>query len=106
MGFGNLGILTNSKLRALDTNLHEMNFSKLTAHPPTHPGWGFSIFKFDFSPFLCYNIYIEDTTTCGLGVIKSHKRSLNYTMPVNRLKLDFSIQTTDGRRDFVNEYVT
>lgn len=27
-------------------------------------------------------------------------------MPVNRLKLDFSIQTTDGRRDFVNEYVT
>ena len=27
-------------------------------------------------------------------------------MPANRLKLDFSIQTTDGRRDFVNEYVT
>lgn len=26
-------------------------------------------------------------------------------MPANRLKLDFSIQTTDGRRDFVNEYV-
>ena len=24
----------------------------------------------------------------------------------NRLKLDFSIQSTDGRRDFVNEYVT
>ena len=27
-------------------------------------------------------------------------------MAVNRLKLDFSIQTTDGRRDFVNEYVS
>ena len=27
-------------------------------------------------------------------------------MPANRLKLDFSIQSTDGRRDFVNEYVT
>ena len=27
-------------------------------------------------------------------------------MATNRLKLDFSIQTTDGRRDFVNEYVT
>ena len=27
-------------------------------------------------------------------------------MAVNRLKLDFSIQTTNGRRDFVNEYVT
>ena len=27
-------------------------------------------------------------------------------MPANRLKLDFSIQTTDGRRDFVDEYVT
>ena len=27
-------------------------------------------------------------------------------MAANRLKLDFSIQTTDGRRDFVNEYVT
>ena len=27
-------------------------------------------------------------------------------MSANRLKLDFSIQTTDGRRDFVNEYVT
>ena len=27
-------------------------------------------------------------------------------MAINRLKLDFSIQTTDGRRDFVNEYVT
>ena len=27
-------------------------------------------------------------------------------MPANRLKLDFSIQTTNGRRDFVNEYVT
>ena len=26
-------------------------------------------------------------------------------MATNRLKLDFSIQTTDGRRDFVNEYV-
>lgn len=26
-------------------------------------------------------------------------------MPTNRLHLDFSIQTTDGRRDFVNEYV-
>ena len=26
-------------------------------------------------------------------------------MPANRLKLDFSIQSTDGRRDFVNEYV-
>ena len=26
-------------------------------------------------------------------------------MPANRLKLDFSIQTTNGRRDFVNEYV-
>ena len=26
-------------------------------------------------------------------------------MPANRLKLDFSIQTTDGRRDFVNEYI-
>lgn len=26
-------------------------------------------------------------------------------MPTNRLKLDFSIQSTDGRRDFVNEYV-
>ena len=24
----------------------------------------------------------------------------------NRLKLDFSIQSTDGRRDFVSEYVT
>ena len=27
-------------------------------------------------------------------------------MAANRLKLDFSIQTTNGRRDFVNEYVT
>lgn len=27
-------------------------------------------------------------------------------MATNRLKLDFSIQSTDGRRDFVNEYVT
>ena len=27
-------------------------------------------------------------------------------MAANRLKLDFSIQSTDGRRDFVNEYVT
>ena len=27
-------------------------------------------------------------------------------MATNRLKLDFSIQTTSGRRDFVNEYVT
>jgi len=27
-------------------------------------------------------------------------------MPANRLKLDFSIQTTNERRDFVNEYVT
>jgi hypothetical protein len=27
-------------------------------------------------------------------------------MAINRLKLDFSIQTTDGRRDFVNEYVS
>ena len=27
-------------------------------------------------------------------------------MSANRLKLDFSIQSTDGRRDFVNEYVT
>ena len=27
-------------------------------------------------------------------------------MPVNRLKLDFSIQATKDRRDFVNEYVT
>lgn len=27
-------------------------------------------------------------------------------MPANRLKLDFSIQSTDGRRDFVNEYIT
>ena len=26
-------------------------------------------------------------------------------MPANRLKLDFSIQTTDGRRDFVSQYV-
>lgn len=27
-------------------------------------------------------------------------------MATNRLKLDFSIQTTNGRRDFINEYVT
>ena len=27
-------------------------------------------------------------------------------MAANRLKLDFSIQTTNGRRDFVNEYVS
>lgn len=27
-------------------------------------------------------------------------------MATNRLKLDFSIQTTNGRRDFVNEYVS
>lgn len=26
-------------------------------------------------------------------------------MPANRLKLDFSIQSTNGRRDFVNEYI-
>ena len=63
--------------------------------------------KFDFLLNLCYNIYIEDTTACEQGVEQKYKRSLNLrSMATNRLKLDFSIQSTDGRRDFVNEYVT
>ena len=31
VGFGKLGILTNPKFRPLETNLHEMIFSKMTA---------------------------------------------------------------------------
>ena len=102
-GFGKLGILTNPKMPALETNLAEPNFSFSTKQ--IFQFFPFSyILKIDFSRRLCYNIYIGDNYIINYLTLNLTRR--NYKMAANRLKLDFSIQTTNGRRDFVNEYVT
>ena len=90
-------------------------------HKPKNPGPGnnvfrndfskiiyshFSIFlKIDFSRPLCYNIYIGDNYIINYLVLHITLQGEITKMAANRLKLDFSIQTTNGRRDFVSQYV-
>ena len=62
--------------------------------------------KIDFSRPLCYNIYIGDNYIINYLVLHITLQGEIIKMAANRLKLDFSIQTTNGRRDFVNEYVS
>jgi hypothetical protein len=70
----------------VETNSHEIKnstqlprnkkFNPKSQHP-IHTTPTLSVFpKFDLYPILCYNIYIEDTTTCGLGVIKYTQKEL------------------------------